>query len=107
VAAAERLRNDHERCAVIGRLTMDWSGLPPLGRRLDGDRPAERDRAAKQRLADALAAVGPGLREMLERVVLTGTALEAAERGLSLPRRAGKTVLKLALTRLADHYGMK
>ena len=107
VAAAERLRSDQERCAVIGRLTMDWSGLPRSGAGWTGVDPAERDRAAKQRLADALAAVGPGLREMLERVVLTGTALDAAERGLALPRRAGKTVLKLALARLAEHYGLR
>jgi hypothetical protein len=86
---------------------MDWSGMPRSGSgggaRLD---PAERARAAKARVASALAAVGPGLREMLERVCLAGSALEAAERGLGLPRRAGKTVLKLALGRLATHYGI-
>ena len=55
-------------------------------------------------MAAALQAVGPGLREMLEHVCLRGSALEAAERGLGLPARAGKTVLKLALQRLAAHY---
>ena len=68
--------------------------------------PAERARAAKDRIARALGAAGPGLREMLERVCLAGSALEAAERGLGLPRRSGKTVLKLALQRLAAHYGL-
>jgi hypothetical protein len=53
-----------------------------------------------------LEAVGPGLREILEHVCFAGSALEAAERGLGLPRRSGKMVLKLALQRLAAHYGI-
>jgi hypothetical protein len=39
-------------------------------------------------------------------VCLAETALQVAERELGLPRRAGKTVLKLALQRLAMHYRM-
>jgi hypothetical protein len=54
----------------------------------------------------ALADVGPGLREILERVCLLGSTLEQAEAALKLPRRAGKSVLKLALQRLAQHYRM-
>ena len=106
-AAGERLREEFHRAGTVGRLTMDWSGMPRSssggGARLD---PAERARAAKARVAAALLAVGPGLKEMLERVCLAGSALEAAERGLGLPRRSGKTVLKLALGRLAAHYGL-
>lgn len=105
-AAGERLRDDFHRAGTVGRLTMDWSGMPRSGSggglRVD---PAERARTAKARVAAALAAAGPGLKEMLERVCLAGSALEAAERGLGLPRRSGKTVLKLALGRLAAHYG--
>jgi hypothetical protein len=106
-AAGERLRDDFHRAGTVGRLTMDWSGMPRSGS--GGGRPvdpAERARAAKARVAAALSAAGPGLREMLERVCLAGSALEAAERNLGLPRRSGKTVLKLALGRLAAHYGL-
>lgn len=106
-AAGERLREDFQRAGSVGRLTMDWDAQPRStggsGPRLD---PALRARAAKDRIAAALAAVGPGLREMLERVCLAETALQVAERELGLPRRAGKTVLKLALQRLATHYRM-
>jgi hypothetical protein len=107
-AAGERLREEFHRAGTVGRLTMDWSGMPRSGSGGGGARldPAERARAAKARVAAALAAVGPGLKEMLERVCLAGSALEAAERGLGLPRRSGKTVLKLALGRLAAHYGL-
>ena len=106
-AAGERLREDFHRAGTIGRLTMNWDA----GGRVDGGggrrlEPAERARAAKERIAAALEAAGPGLREILEHVCLAGTALEAAERSLGLPRRAGKTVLKLALQRLALHYRM-
>lgn len=105
-AAGERLREDFQRAGSVGRLTMDWDAQPRSaggGPRLD---PALRARAAKDRIAAALAEVGPGLREMLERVCLAETALQVAERELGLPRRAGKTVLKLALQRLAAHYRM-
>ncbi|WP_165185573.1 DUF6456 domain-containing protein [Caulobacter soli] len=105
-AAGERLREDFQRAGSVGRLTMDWDAQPRSaggGPRLE---PALRARAAKDRIAAALAAVGPGLREILERVCLAETALQVAERELGLPRRAGKTVLKLALQRLAIHYRM-
>lgn len=105
VAAGERLREDFHRAGTLGRLTMSWDGMPRSGGgggpRVD---PAEQGRQAKARLAAALEAVGPGLREVLEHVCLAGTALEAAERDLGLTRRSGKTVLKLALRRLAIHY---
>lgn len=105
-AAGERLREEFQKAGTVGRLTMDWDAQPRSaagGPRLE---PALRARAAKDRIAAALAAVGPGLREMLERVCLAETALQVAERELGLPRRAGKTVLKLALRRLAVHYRM-
>ena len=106
-AAGERLREEFHRAGTVGRLTMNWDAGPRVdgggGRRLE---PAERARAAKDRIAAALEAAGPGLREILEHVCLAGTALEAAERSLGLPRRAGKTVLKLALQRLVQHYRM-
>lgn len=106
-AAGERLREDYHLAGTLGRLTMAWDAGPRArGGRGPGLEPAERGRAAKDRIARALAAAGPGLREILEHVCLRGTALEAAERSLSLPRRSGKTVLKLALQRLAAHYGM-
>ena len=110
VAAATRLRDDLDRCGVVGRLTADLGALPrgySKGAAYRGLDPAERSLWAKARVAEALDAAGPGLREVLERVCLQDTALEAAERTLNLPRRTGKTLLKLALQRLAAHYGLK
>ncbi|MEI9964512.1 MAG: DUF6456 domain-containing protein [Caulobacteraceae bacterium] len=84
---------------------MAWDAQPrAAGGRGPSVEPAERARRAKDRLAAALAAMGPGLREIVERVCLLETPIEAAERSLELPRRAGKAVLRLALDRLAAHY---
>lgn len=104
-AAGERLREDFQKAGTVGRLTMNWDAQPRSG---GGERlePALRARAAKDRIAAALAEVGPGLREILERVCLAETVLQVAERELGLPRRSGKTLLKLALRRLAIHYRM-
>lgn len=107
VAAAEKLRDDFVAAGTVGRLTMAWDAGPKArGGRGPGVDPAERARAAKDRIARALADVGPGLKDILEHVCFAGTALEAAERSLGLPRRAGKALLKLALGRLAAHYGL-
>lgn len=106
VAAAERLREEFESLGTLGRTTMRWDATPPVDGGRPGLAPAERDHATRQRIARALEAVGPGLREILERICLMGSALEAAEAALKLPRRTGKTVLKLALQRLARHYRM-
>ncbi len=105
IAAAERLREDFYLAGQLGRLTMSWEASPRArGGRGPGQEPAERARAAKDRLAAALDAMGPGLKEVVEQVCLHQTSIEAAERGLDLPRRAGKAVLRLALDRLAAHY---
>jgi len=105
VAAGEKLRDDFVRAGAIGRLTMSWDAGPrDRSARGPGPEPALQGQAAKARVRAALEAAGPGLREVLEQICLRGTALDAAERGLGLPRRSGKTVLKLALQRLAAHY---
>lgn len=105
-AAAERLREDFHQAALVGRLTQSFDPTPRApGPSLPGD-PTERALAARGRVNDALVFVGPGLREIVEAVCLHGTALEAAEDALHLPRRAGKAVLNLALRRLAAWYRM-
>ena len=103
--AGERLRGDFERSGTLGRLTMDWNAGPRVrGGRGPGTDPLEHGRSARARVAAALNDVGPELRGVLEQVCLRGVGLGAAETTLRLPRRAGKTVLKLALQRLASHY---
>ncbi len=51
-------------------------------------------------------AAGPGLSDILWRVVCACEGLSVAEKALGWPVRAGKLVLGMALDRLADHYGL-
>jgi len=79
------------------------------GARVDGGAgtrtdPAEAQLAAKRRFDAAIAATGPGLSDVLWRVVCAGESVPASERALGWPTRSGRLVLTLALDRLADHY---
>ena len=47
---------------------------------------------------------GPGLADVLWRVVCAGEALTAAERALEWPSRSAKLVLRFALDRVAGFY---
>ena len=62
--------------------------------------------AAKRRVEAALDAAGPGLKDVLWRIVCAGEGMASAESALGWPARTGRVVLTLALDRLADHYGL-
>ena len=104
--ASERLRGDFMRAGQAPRVTMRWDPAP-TSRTMGGvNDPTTAQLGARGRFDAAVVAVGPGLTDILWRVVCMGDGLEAAERGLGWPNRAGKLVLKLALDRLAAHYGL-
>lgn len=106
--AAERLRSDFHRAQLGPRTTMRWDPLPAT-RRGGGSapEPAAGQSAARQRFDAAVAACGPGLSDVLWRVVCMGEGLGTAEQALGWPVRAGKLVLTLALDRLVGHYGIE
>jgi hypothetical protein len=62
---------------------------------------------AKRRCLAALDAAGPGLADFLFDVVCLEVGLSDSERQHGLPQRAGKAVLRMALERLAVHYGLQ
>ena len=100
--AGERLRADHERAQLAPSVTMRWSvRVDGGGTGLD---PTTAQLVAKQRFDAAVAGVGPGLSDILWRVVCAGEPLPASEKALGWPARAGRVVLTLALDRLASHY---
>ena len=102
--AGERLRDDWERAQLSPSLTMRWDPVRVSGGRNDGLEPGERQIAARARFDGAVAQAGPGLAEVLWRVVCAGEALAVAEKALEWPVRSGKLVLKLALDRVAAFY---
>jgi len=108
--AGEQIRRDFELAHLGARVTMRWDDMPGSGTRRGAAPAAEPGAAtlsAKGRFEAACAAVGPGLSDILWRVVCAGEGLETAEKALGWPARAGKLVLGLSLDRLADHYGMR
>ena len=105
--AGERLRADWERAQLAPRVTMTWDAAP-VGRQRGGSATgidlggAQID--AKRRFHAAIDAAGPGLADILWRVVCSGEGMREAESALGWPARAGKLVLTLALDRLAAYY---
>lgn len=108
--AGERLRGDYETASLGPRVTMRWDASPGgKGRRgaPEGHDPTTAQIAAKRRFDAAIAATGPGLSDVLWRVICADERLPAAEKALGWPARAGKLVLGIALDRLADHYRLR
>lgn len=68
--------------------------------------PAESQMKARERFEAVVAAAGPGLSDVLWRVVCAGEGMREAETALGWPARAGKLVLTIALDRVADFYRM-
>jgi Domain of unknown function (DUF6456) len=113
IAAGERMRRDFETSGLSQRVTVVYGEATGSGGRhwQSSDNAVARLTdaaiAARQRLHGAMDAVGPELSGILYDVCCMASGLEQAELRLELPRRAGKAVLLLALTRLARHYGLK
>lgn len=83
---------------------MNWDPVRVRGSGERGLEPGERQLAARQRFDGAAAAAGPGLADVLWRVVCAGESLPDAEKALEWPVRSGKLVLRLALDRVAGFY---
>ena len=105
--AGERLRSDWERAQLAPRVTMTWDAAPVARGR--GGSAAAPDLGAAQvdarrRFDAAIGSAGPGLSDILWRVVCAGEGMREAEGALGWPARAGKLVLTIALDRIADYY---
>lgn len=110
VAAGERLREDFELAQMGPRVAQNWERFmtggggrgqyrPDLGH----GGPGGSDRA-RDRVAAALADLGPGLGDMVLRCCCFLEGLETAERRMGWSARSGKIVLRIALMRLKRHY---
>jgi len=108
--AGERIRLDWERAQLAPHVTMAWDAAPiARSRRGSAGAPdlngAQID--AKVRFEKAIYNAGPGLADILWRVVCAGEGMREAETALGWPARAGKLVLTLALDRVADFYRIR
>lgn len=105
--AGERLRDDWERAQLAPRVTMAWDAAPVARGR--GGSTTGRDQSgsqidARRRFDAAVESAGPGLADILWRVVCAGEGMREAETALGWPARAGKLVLTFALDRVAGYY---
>lgn len=108
--AGERLRSDWERAQLAPRITMSWDAAPVSARRSGSSTRPDLNGAqvdAKRRFNEAIDAAGPGLSDILWRVVCSGEGMREAETALGWPARAGKLVLTFALDRVADYYRIR
>lgn len=100
VAAADRLREDFEIARMAPGTGAGWDtahrGVAPL--------PGATPDAALTRVQAALAALGPGLGDVVLRCCCWQEGVETAEQKLGWSARSGKIVLRIALARLAMHY---
>ena len=106
LAAGERLRGDYVAAGLEARVTMRWEAVPQgKGERRGGAHGQVWGSIdARRRFDAAMEAAGPGLADVLWRVVCAGEGLAQAEKGLGWPVRAGKLVLGIALDRLVAYY---
>lgn len=108
VQVGERLRMDFELAQLEGTGASNWSAImrgavDQRGDR-DGDNQAGRRLDAQRRLLGALEFLGPELGDMALMTCCHQQGMEAAEKKLHMPARAGKYVLRIALNMLLRYY---
>jgi hypothetical protein len=108
--AGERLRADWERAQLAPRVTMAWDSAPVSRGRGGSAHAPDLNGAqieARRRFDAAIDSAGPGLADILWRIVCAGEGMREAESALGWPARAGKLVLTIALDRIAAFYRIR
>jgi hypothetical protein len=106
VAAGERLREDFELAQMAPRTTQNWDRFLTAGVRdtAPAGGTGTGPEAARRRVQQALAELGPGLGDVALRTCCFLEGIEAAEKRMGWSARSGKIVLRIALQRLQLHY---
>jgi len=109
VEAGERFAADYDRSMMAAVATQNYGGVTSGGKsRVNtAENISISAMDARKRVMDALEIVGPGLNRAL--VVLCGYdwSLGQLENEQQWAKGSGRTILKLALSRLSEYYGCK
>jgi hypothetical protein len=103
--AGERLRRDFTMADLAPRTGINWSNPMSSGGGDPARDPTDVMTDARRRVHKALDVVGPEFSGLLLDVCCFLKGLEDIERERQWPARSAKIVLRLALERLARHYG--
>jgi len=107
MAAGDQFRSDYTVSSLHQRTTQSWDLTAHHG----GSSASYENMPlaklqAKDRVMAALSAVGSGMDQLLMAVCIHEEKMGAVERRFGWVQRSGKSILKLALRQLAEHYGM-
>jgi hypothetical protein len=105
--AGERLRTDIMLAGLLPGVTARWDGMPKATGSAAPADATDRMIAARQRIRNAFDAVGGDFSDLLMDLCGFLKGLELIERERQWPPRSGKVVVRLALARLAEHYGIE
>lgn len=105
--AGERLRADIMLAGLLPGVTARWDAMPSSGGASSPSDATDRMVAARQRIRHAFDAVGSDFADLLMDLCGFLKGLELIERERQWPQRSAKIVVRLALARLAEHYGIE
>ncbi len=108
--AGERFRRDVTQASMLPSVTTNWTRMESTTGRAEPRDPAmasDHVIAARQRVRAAFQLLGTDTGNFVLDVCGFLVPLQEAENRRSWPPRSAKLVLKLALARLADHYGLQ
>ncbi len=105
--AGERLRTDIMLAGLLPGVTARWDRMPKTSGPGSPSDATDRMIAARQRLRNAFDAVGADFSDLLMDLCGFLKGLELIERERQWPARSAKIVMRLALARLAEHYGIE
>ncbi len=105
--AGERLRTDIMLAGILPGVTARWDAMPRRGGPVSPADATDRMIAARQRIRNAFDAVGADFSDLLMDLCGFLKGLELIERERQWPPRSAKIVVRIALARLAEHYGIE